>query len=664
MAAGKKDRNKANGCFLSVFLTIFLCYSTNIAAQEGIDTLSGKTHQLGDVLIISKQSPVENMRTARVITFLTRDKIEISPAIDAARLLRSMAGTDIRERGPAGAQADIGIRGGTFDQTLILLNGVNITDPQTGHNNLTLPVDPGAIERIEILQGPSSKIFGANAFSGAVNVITGNGTENVIKASLKAGQFGLNSQSVNASVTSGSLSQFLSMHRLSYDGYISNTDLSTAGFYYQASHNSKRVSTELQTGYTMKQFGANSFYSLRYPEQFESVKSGIASIKFQTNGKIRASQTLYLRHNLDRFELKRNDDSVPFNHHRTLTSGGNLTITTGGTKSRSTISIDLRNETILSSILGTPTNHVAVKGFEGSFYTRHNSRLNTSVFGGQNLSFGNFSADAGILLFHSNGLEGMRLYPGLDMSYRVTNGLKLYAAVNRSFRLPTFTDLFYKSPVQKGNSKLKPEEAWTTEGGIKLSSSPFSGSFTIFRRNGNNLIDWVKFPSPDSTIWRSQNHLEMRFNGIESSVSYIPETSPGNGILKSVTLSLSFLSADTTGQILLSKYTLDYLSGKASASATFSISQKISFSAGLTWYNRNGEWQDAGGVVTSYKPYCLLDAKIMWTGKWLTIYTSGTNILNSSYYDFGGLIQPGIWLTTGLEVDFDIIKNKKGTGSR
>ena len=125
-----------------------------------------------------------------MVSVIPREEIEYAPVTSIQELLEYVAGVDVRQRGAEGVQADISIRGGTFDQTLILLNGVNITDPQTGHHNLNLPVSINQIERIEILEGPAARVYGPNAFSGAINIVTRQPDKTSWKLAIEGGSFG------------------------------------------------------------------------------------------------------------------------------------------------------------------------------------------------------------------------------------------------------------------------------------------------------------------------------------------------------------------------------------------------------------------------------------------------------------------------------------------
>ncbi len=632
--------------------------SLKIVKDYPDDSLEVRHFTMEGVVVTASRTPIEAQKATRIVTVIPKSDIARAPVQSLNDLLRNIPGVDIRQRGPLGTQADISIRGGTFDQTLILLNGVNITDPQTGHHNLNLPVDIESIERIEILNGPAAKSFGPNAFSGAVNIITGNSNPNNIRASLLLGQNGLSKASAGISNTTGRLEQFISLSRMASAGYIENTDFSNSTIFYQAKYNLKSGIIDLQTGYGTKTFGANSFYSLKYPDQFESVKTDFVSIKFQNRAAIRIVPVVYVRRNRDRFELKRDDESIPFNHHRTTTAGLNLSVWMVHRFGRTSLGADLRNEHILSNVLGNPLSRpVQVRGFENTFYLKSYNRFNTSLYAEQTISVRKFMASVGIMAHRNPEISGLRLYPGMDLGYRLNDHLKIFSSVNKTLRMPTFTDMFYTSPVQQGNSHLKPEEAVTFEAGFKYSSAVVKGEINAFHRRGYNLIDWVKDPTPDSLIWRTANHANISFAGVEASLSLTPSAQIPNGLFQSLRLSYSYLRADSAQDDMLSRYALDYLRQQVNLSVDLRIVSRLYNSTTVTWRDRNGAWPDSGGEVVSYDPFWLSDTRFSWKEQNFTVYIEASNVFNSRYFDFGGLIQPGIWIRGGMVMNLEYMKN-------
>lgn len=626
-------------------------------AQRSSDSLQIKSYELEEVVVTAGRTPVEAQQAARIVSVITKSEIERAPAQNLNDLLRYIAGVDIRQRGPLGAQADISIRGGTFDQTLILLNGVNITDPQTGHYNLDLPIDIESIERIEILQGPAAKSFGPNAFNGAINIITGNSKPNHIRSSGMFGQYGLYKASVNISNTIGNFKHFISINRMSSDGYIKNTDFSNTNVFYQLKYIPEFGVFDFQTGYNVKDFGANSFYSLKYPNQFEATKTEFVSLKYQSNTRIKFAPIFYLRRHLDRFELKRNNDSIPFNYHMTMTAGLNLNFWTTHRFGRTSLGIDFRDELIESNVLGNKLNvPIEVPYADSVFYTKYYTRMNTSIYAEHSVSWKMLTVTAGAMAHHNSDLTGFRIYPGVDVSYRFNDYFKLYSSANKTLCMPTFTDMFYKSPTQQGNPGLKPEEAITLEGGMKYNNSFLKGYVSAFRRWGYNMIDWVKNPSPDSIIWRSMNHTQINFTGMECSLTLTPLKEGTFERIQAIRISYAFLQADSNRNNMLSKYALNYLRHQITSSIDVRIAWKLYISYRLTYNDRNSVYQDANGQTESYKPFWLTDAKIYWKDKHYTLYTEASNIFNARYYDFGGIIQPGVWVRGGIVVDLDYNK--------
>jgi iron complex outermembrane receptor protein len=442
---------------------------------------------------------------------------------------------------------------------------------------------------------------------------------------------------------------------MSSDGYIINTDFSGTNIFYQAGYESKAGSFDFQTGYNKKDFGANSFYSLKYPGQFEATKTEFVSLKYQSNTIIKFAPTFYMRRHRDRFELRR--DTVPFNHHQSNTAGLNLNIWTTHCFGKTSLGIDFRNEHIVSNVLGNTLNvPIEVPGFDSVFYTKYYNRMNTSIYAEHSVSWKMLTVTTGAMAHHNSDLAGFRIYPGIDVSYRLNDHFKLYSSANKTLRMPTFTDMFYKSIVQQGNSGLNPEEAITLEGGMKYNNSFLKISVSAFRRWGNNMIDWVKNPSPDSIIWRSMNHTQINFTGMECSLTLTPSKAGTFERIQAIRLSYAFLQADSNVNNMLSKYALDFLRHQVTSSIDVRLVWKLNISCRLTYHDRNSVYQDAKGQVVSYKSFWLSDAKIYWKDARFNLFTEASNIFNTRYFDFGGIIQPGVWFRGGIMIDLEYKK--------
>jgi iron complex outermembrane receptor protein len=623
-------------------------------SQEKSDTIRMKNLELEEIVITAGRTPAGLQQVTGMVTQVNRPEIERAPSTNLNDLLRYIPSVDIRQRGPLGSQADISIRGGTYDQVLILLNGINLTDPQSGHHNLNLPVEPESIEKIEVLHGPAAGSPGTNALSGVINIITGNGRPGHIHSSIMAGQYGLFKSILNFSDTLKRFSHFLSAGHTSSDGYTHNTDFSNTTLFYQAKLRSKMGTAGFQTGYQIKEFGANGFYSILYPDQFEAIRSSFFSLKYETHTRLKISEAIYLRRSRDRFELIRNNSKVPFNHHLTTTAGMNLNLQFSHSKGKVSWGLDIRNENIISNLLGNMLRPaVKVPGYDSAFYSKSFNRMNTGIFAGHLLTLGRLNLNTGILMHHNTGISSVRFYPEMEASLRIRERSTWFASAKKGFRVPTFTDIFYKSPVQQGNPELKQEEAITAESGFSFVSPEWEGRVSAFHRRGNHLIDWVKSPSPDSVVWRSRNHNENGITGAECSLRIFPGREHPDGWIESVSVSYTFIKGSSVQGNLLSRYAYDYLKHHATASADFRITKKIGSTMRLAWRDRNGTFQDAAGRVVPYKPYWLADARISLKTKYLTYFMSASNILNARYFDFGGLIQPGTWIHAGIEVDCD-----------
>lgn len=279
------------------FIVLFLIFQLNtFFAQDSLK------HKLDEVVVTSLHRPALVFDVNQSIEIIPSQKIETAPINSIQDFLSYSSSVELNQRGANGVQADIGIRGGNFEQTLILLDGIKIVDPQTGHHNLNLPITLLNIENIEIVKGNSSNINGANAFSGLVNFRTKRNKFNSFAAQAEGGDFGLYSGSLFGSYNIGNLSNNISFEKNHSKGYRENTKYDITNISYGASYTTSKSVLDLFVGYTDKSFGANSFYATNYPLQFEQTQTTFAKVSAEFgDDNLNYSTKIYWRKNDDEF---------------------------------------------------------------------------------------------------------------------------------------------------------------------------------------------------------------------------------------------------------------------------------------------------------------------------------------------------------------------------
>lgn len=649
-------------CALSFVVGVLMLPSEMHAQNDTI--LISQQKDLDEVVVSAQRTPVIYSKIARVVNVIDKEMIATLPVQSVNELLRYALDVDIRQRGSGDVQADVAIRGGSFDQTLVLLNGVNISDPQTGHHNLDLPLEISSIERIEVLEGPGARVFGPNAFSGAVNIITGASKKDFLKLNVIGGDFNYKNVALSSSITKNKLQSFVSASYKASDGYAPNTDFNIANAYYQSQLSFKKVDFEGQAGYTEKNFGANSFYTPKYPDQYEATRTIFTSLRATTKGdNFKLSPVIYWRRHFDRFELFRENPPAWYtnhNFHRTDVYGANVNSSYQWGFGKSAFGFDFRSENIRSNVLGEPTaDSIAVPGYTGVYYDHKYRRDNLSVFLEHNWMNANFSVNAGVMANFNSDIQGVNFYPGIDAAWFFARNIRLYTSLNRSLRFPTFTDLFYVGPTNIGNPDLKPEEAITWEGGLKYDNAGFNASVAVFNRWGTNIIDWVK--EKDEDKWMPLNYTDVSTFGVEINAQMNFRKKFGSDFfIKRAGVSYSFLNVTKDSDELISRYVLDYLKHKATLSADFELYRGLGLSAHLNYQDRNGSYllydqqkKDYVGEV-EFDPFFLLDAKLYYPLHSFTFFVEANNILDVDYVDISNVNQAGRWVKAGVSINLGI----------
>ncbi len=618
------------------------------------------TRELDEIVVSSRRTPVLRSDVKRSIQVINRQQIRESAAQDLAGLLSLVRSVDIRHRGTFGMQSDVNIRGGTFDQTLVLLNGVNLTDPQTGHHNLNVPVDLSSIERIEILHGPAARVFGPNAFNGAINIITKEPGDSHKKVSLSGGQHHFGSVGVSGGFGTGPLAHHLSLYGMTSDGFTDNTDFRSGNIFYRSQLGFDTGRLDLQTGYNEKAFGANSFYTPAYPDQFENTRAGFASLRWLPDGSLRLTPTVYWRRHHDRFELFRNEAPEWYaghNYHRTDIVGASINWTHVNRFGISSIGIDYRFEHIYSNVLGYEMDQpMRVSGYDDAWFTHSYQRNGISLMLEQSVSHGPLSFSGGTLIYANSDLDTpFTLFPGLDLGWQLHDNWRWYATANRTLRLPTFTDLFYSGPTNLGNALLEPEEAFSLESGLKSTWQGLQFDFAAFRRWGVNMIDWVR--RPEDNIWRSENLTEVNISGLEAGV-VIPLGNQEVTDIASRALSMqyAYVHTDKSSGEFLSNYALDHLNHKLNITFTHPLTDHGGASTSVIWQNRAGSYllyEDGEFTDTrEFEPFWMIDLKVFYHVGSVRLFWEASNVTNTRYVDIANVPQPGRWMRAGLEYEF------------
>ena len=618
---------------------------------------------LDEVSVTGSRAPLTRAQAARMVTVLERADIQAAPVQSVNDLLKYVASVDVRQRGPIGAQTDISIRGGNYEQITILLNGINICDPQTGHNAFDFPVDISEIERIEVLEGPAGRVYGTSSLLGAINIVTRPRPTSSVSAHIEGGSYGYLSAGARANVASGKWNNQLSGSYSRSDGYQRNSagglnsDYSGGKAFYQGTYDDDIVSVSWHAGLSTKDFGSNTFYGAKWDDQFEHTLKTYTALQAETKkGSFHLKPSIYWNHSYDRFELFRDAaEKYPFNYHRTDIFGVNLNGYFDWILGRTAVGAELRNEDLLSGNLGEPLDNPHHISGTDRFYDHGINRTNISFVVEHNILLRRFTLSAGLVAVKNswNGMN-MKVYPGIDASYRIGDSFKIFANYNTSLRMPSVTELYYSVGGHVADKNLKPEEISSVEAGVKYADHGITTQASVYHNNWKNMIDWIRYTAdgPDAP-WQSVNFTEVKATGFQAQLTLnFRQIVPTQRILKSFNASYNYLFQDKDiDSSVESKYSLEYLRHKLVANLQLNIVSRLDLGINFRWQDRRGIYTDFDGTVKEYSPYSVVDARLSWTAPKYKLYLEANNIFDKNYIDYGCVPQPGTWLIAGLSVE-------------
>lgn len=580
-----------------------LLFIVSLLAASYVSSAQDETQnqELDSVVITSSRIHLPFKENSRTITVISSSEIMQSTATNVSELLQQVTGVDIRRRGVNGMQADLYIRGGSFDQTLLLIDGIKVEDAQTGHHtmNMALPIE--TIERIEIIKGPAARVFGQNAFTGAINIVTKSNADNVNVASFQLGSFGQQHVSGTAGKEFGNSSFIAHASVNTSDGYRHNTDFENQNYFVKSSFNKNNTPIDVIGYFTERKFGANGFYaSPSAVNQYEETQSSLVGVSTQFKSKkFIISPRLYWKRNQDMYVFVRQNPAIYRNLHQTNKVGAEFNASYTSKIGVTGFGVDVSKVYISSNNLG-----------------KHEREM-INMFLEHRFKFADDKLDVtpGIAVNYFSDFK-FHAFPGIDLGYQLNDHVKLYANAGYTYRIPTYTDLFYSDPTTTGNENLDPEEAITEEIGVKYFNRNFNASAAVFNRDSNNLIDYVK--ENESDKWQATNIQDLNTFGFEANAAYGFKTA---GFNQNISAGYTYLNENINNSTFsFSRYSINSLKHHFTATYRSQFLKNITQSVVYKFAERtNGE------------SYSVVDAKITLALDVFEFSIIGNNIFNEAY---------------------------------
>ena len=594
---------------------LFLLFFNIIISQQD-------TTDLKEVVVSTTKLEIPFSKNFRTVKIISSDYIKNSPASNVSDLLQEITGIDVRRRGVGGVQGDLYIRGGGFDQTLLLVDGMKMDDAQTGHHTLNMILPLYLIERIEVIKGPAARIFGQNAFNGAINIVTKDvtGEKKQIDLSLKEISYGSFEQKNISTVTkiiTNKAKSLISFSNNTSDGYRHNTDYKRNNYFVKTSFNLKSSPIDVIASFTENKFGANGFYaSPSATEQYEETQASLLGVSTTINSeKLSIKPRLYWRRGQDEYIYIRDNPSVYRNLHKTNKVSAELSGSYFSNSGVTGFGIDLSTVNISSNNLGEH-DRTTVNLFVDHTFKLFDEKLVLSP----GIAVSYFSD----MSFHS--------FPGIDLGYNINSNFKLYSNIGKTFRVPTYTDLYYSDRTTIGNENLNPESATSTELGFKYNTSNFKISGAFFNRKAKNIIDYVK--ENENDLWNAVNIGSLKTTGFELDFRY--------NFQNQNYLNLGYTNIKDNNYVTninFSKYSLNSLKHHFTSKLNLNYIRNVNHSFVYKYAERSDK-----------SNYNVLDSKIMYK-KGLFIYVN--NILDEVYSETNLVPMPGTSFLVGISVGID-----------
>jgi iron complex outermembrane recepter protein len=558
-----------------------------------------------DVVVTATVAPTSIQSIGQPVTIFTREEFERLGLISVVDALRLAPGVDVRARGPRDVQSDVSVRGATFGQSLILVDGFRVNDRQSAHHNGDIPMAVAGLERIEVVSGAGSTVHGADALGGTINIITRRDPH--ATGSLALGQHGYFGVQASAS-------GILLPSRWSTTGWASRSsgftfdrDFATGGAAIRGNAGRGWV---VDFRHQRKAFGANGFYGASPSKEWTDQTLGAATWRRARGRWITEVRTAWRNHG-DHFRWDIARPGFAENEHRTdsaeLTVGLDRDL---GIGRRLSVGGGTGGDRVRSSNLGDRND------------------VHQHAYAELLLPLGARSAlTTGLRLDNYSGY-GRAWSPAASIATRVAPPIKLRASVRRAFRIPTFTELYYHDPANLGSPDLRAEYGWSFDAGLDWTPDTWTISLSPFARWDRDVIDWVRPTAAD--LWRSTNVRDVSTRGVEVSLA----RQWAGAMLRGY---FSRQSVDAPALSVLSKYVLEYARHSVGASIAVPIGPRLQAAMNVDWRDR-----------LDGQRYALVAVRLTRTIGHAQLFVDATNLLNARYQEVAGVEMPGRWASAGV----------------
>jgi len=584
------------------------------------------------VVIVGSRVPVAMPGLLRSVSMVGSQDLRERPARSVTEALGALADVEVRQRQLMGVQGDISVRGSTFEQVQVLLDGVNVGDPQTGHHSMNLPVGMGEVSRIEVLPGHGATLYGANAFGGVVNVVTRSpAAEAGGVAAVTGGELGtlggsLSLETGERDLPVGSWRTRVSAEAFSTDGDRPGTDVENTTLSLRSRGDTGLGEVDLLTGFSRREFGARDFYVPFDSEERTDALFTMLRLRSSLGPRVIFEPTLAYRRHEDHFVLFRDDPDAYTNDHvsrrasadlrASVDAGYGLAVAFGVEGAYEDIESTGIRGGVSGPALGDHLRRRLSSGVE--FVGRHRT-LRWSLGG---------RVDAW------NEME-RHMSRSAAASWDASEFVTLRASAGNVHRIPTFTELYYTDPANAGSPDLSPETGWTWDAGFDVRRGPWVLGWSYFTRYEDDLIDWVK-PSPDAAVWQAANILEGETRGWSQSAAL--ETPKGHrlavryaGLSKSTTLAGGWVG----------KYSSLSPRHRVTAEATVVLPAHVRVTPMVRYWKRPDGVDDI-----------VADVRLAWDLGSRIFAATVTNVFDVDYEEVPGVLLPGRMATTTVTMRF------------